>query len=110
MNSDWVTSVDMLAEAGIVNFDAAAYVTGAPARFIGSPQYPIYNIPPLAMPIQKDSYQSSDTSIVKTPAWKKVLFGGLAIGGALWGISKIKKAPQMVKNAFEKFAGLLKRK
>lgn len=30
MNSDWVTSVDMLADAGIVNFDAAAYVTGAP--------------------------------------------------------------------------------
>lgn len=110
MNSDWVTSVDMLADAGIVNFDAAAYITGAPARFIGSPQYPIYNIPPLAPPIQKDSYQASDTSIVKTPVWKKVLFGALAIGGALWGISKIKKAPQMFKNAFEKFAGLLKRK
>lgn len=110
MNSDWVTSVDMLADAGIVNFDAAAYVTGAPARFIGSPQYPIYNIPPLAMPIQKDSYQSSDTSIVKTPAWKKVLLAALLSEELCGAFRKLKKRPRWLRTLLKNLPGLLKRK
>ncbi len=114
MSTDWVSSVDMLADAGIVNFDAAAYVTGTPARFVGSPQYPVYNLPPLKTPVKQDEYKPTDTSLVKTPAWKKVLFGILAAAGIVWGVRKISSAPALIKGAGEKvcdfFKNLFKRK
>lgn len=111
MSTSWVSSVDMLADAGIVNFDAAAYVTGAPARFVGSPQYSITGMPPLNEPLFKDEFQSTlaDTSIVKNPTWKKVLFGILAAGGLLWGAKKIGKTPlTFVKNIGVKIADFCK--
>lgn len=117
MYSDWVTSVDMLADAGIVGFDAAAYVTGAPARFAGSPQYPIYNIPPLMIqPPKNDEYKSpqKNQAIVKTPVWKNVLFGALALTGIVWGGAKLRKMPSSIKNFFTKtgdfFKNLFKKK
>lgn len=99
MSANWVTSVDMLADAGIVDFDASAYVMGAPARFAGSPQFPVTQMPNLA-PLPKDEFQSTlpDRSIVKNPSWKKILFGIVAFGGIVWGAVKLGKIPEFLKN------------
>lgn len=111
MFPNWTTSVDMLADAGIVDFDASAYIMGAPARFVGRPQYPVYNIPPLAIqPPKQDEYMSTlpDKSIVKNPLWKKVLFGGIATLGIIVGVAKIRKAPQCLKNIGVKVSDFFK--
>jgi len=102
MNSNWVTNCDMLADAGVINFDAAAYVTGTKPRYVGSPNMPIYQIPPLdySQPPQDEfkSTSRTDTSIVKNPVWKKVLFSIVAAGGLIWGAKKIGKLPSALKN------------
>ena len=110
LNSNWVTSVDMLADAGIIDFDGAAFVTGAPARFVGSPNCPIYNIPPLAIqpPAQDEFKRKSPESIVQTPFWKKALLGALAVTGAIWGISKLRKTPAFIKSIGTKVSGFFK--
>ncbi len=111
MLPNWTSSVDMLADAGIIDFDASAYIMGAPARFVGSPQYPVYNIPPLAIqPPKQDEYRPTmpDRSIVKNPLWKKVLFGGLATLGILVGVAKIRKAPQFLKDIGVKVSDFFK--
>lgn len=112
MNSNWVTSCDMLADAGIINFDAAAYITGTTPRYVGSPQVPVYQISPLdySQP-QQDEFKltsSKDTSIVKNPVWKKVLFSFLAAGGLIWGAKKIGKLPSALKNTGVKISDYFK--
>ena len=112
MLPNWTTSVDMLADAGIIDYDASAYILGAPARFVGRPQYSIYNIPPLAIqPPRQDEYRSTlpDKSIVKNPLWKKVLFGALATGGVLFGIAKLRMTPQFFKNIGVKISDFFKK-
>ena len=117
MSLNWINSTDMLADAGIINFDAAAYIMGQPPRYIGSPNCPITQIPPLthSQPAQ-DEYSPtlSDKSIVKTPLWKKVLFGAISIGGIIFAASKIKKMPDCIKNMTTKvtdfFKNLFKKK
>jgi len=104
MSSEWITSCDMLADAGIINFDAPAYITGTKPRYAGSPGVPITHIPPLNQP-QKDEFTNSkrtDNSIVKNPVWKKVLFFLLASVGLVWGVKKIGKLPAVFKNIGEK--------
>ena len=102
MNTGWVTSCDMLADAGIIDFDAAAYITGTKPRYMGQPNVAIYQIPPLnySQP-PKDEFQNSaksDNNIVKNPAWKKVLFSVLAAVGLIWGAKKIGKLPTVLKD------------
>ena len=111
MSENWVSSVDMLADAGIINFDAAAYVTGTPARFVGRPNTPVYNLPPLSQQPQQDSFQSNnkDNSIVKNPLWKKVLFGILAIGGITWGCYKLSKMSKSINNWFSSITKFFKK-
>lgn len=111
MSSNWVTSCDMLADAGIIGFDAPAYITGAKPRYVGNPQVPITQIPPLMSP-QKDEFTRTskvDDSIIKNPLWKKVLFSILAIGGLIWGATKLKKLPSFLKNIGEKIAAPFKK-
>ncbi len=112
MNSSWVSHVDMLADAGIVNFDAAAYVTGAPARYVGNPHYPITSAPPLNIaPLPKDEYQSTtrtDKPLVTNPPWKTIAFSILAVGGLLFGVHKLGKLPSAIKNLGTKTADFFK--
>lgn len=101
MFPEWTSSVDMLADAGIIDYDAPAHIMGLPSRYIGSPQYPVYNIPPLKIqPLSKDKYQSTlpDKQVVTNPLWKKLLFGAIAAVGLLWGVSKVRNAPALLKN------------
>lgn len=95
MSNDWVTSVDMLADAGIINFDAAAYVTGTRPRYACTPQFPIEQMPSLDLSQpQADTFSSSTSnSIVKNPGWKQWVFGALAIGGLVWGAKTLSKNP-----------------
>lgn len=110
LNSSWVTSLDSLASEGIIDFDAAAYITGTPARYIGNPNCPIYNIPPLAIqpPAQDEFKRKRPESIVKTPFWKKALLGVLVATGAIWGISKLRKTPSFIKSIGTKVSGFFK--
>ena len=39
MNSDWIYPLDMCASAGILDYDAAAYITDQPARYVGNPKF-----------------------------------------------------------------------
>lgn len=138
MSADWVTSVDMLADAGIINFDAAAYVTGSKPRYIGNLPRPIDQMPSLNLglpddvlsPLQADVYNplasnnspAGNNSPVKNPAWKKMLFGALSIGGIIWGIKTLSKNPVKALNAgggkvktffvnsWNSFAGIFKKK
>ena len=111
MSSDWITCCDMLADAGIIGFDAPAYITGTKPRYVGSPQVPITQIPPLIQP-QKDEFTRTskvDNSIVKNPLWKKVLFGVLAAGGLIWGVTKLGQLPSVFKNIGEKISAPFKK-
>lgn len=117
MFPEWTSSIDMLADAGIIDYDAPAHIMGLPSRYVGNPNYPVYNIPPLKIqPLSKDKYQSTlpDNSIVKNPLWKKLLFGAIASIGLLWGISRLRNAPALIKNSCSKisdcFTNIFKRK
>ncbi len=111
MSSDWITCCDALADAGIINFDAPAYITGTKPRYVGTPQMPLIKIPPLNQPAKDEFTHSSkvDNSIVKNPLWKKVLFSVLAAGGLILGIKKLGKLPSVFKTIGEKLSAPFKK-
>ena len=114
MNTSWVTNCDMLADAGIIDFDAAAYITGTKPRYYGSPNVPVYQLPPLNSPqpsqdeFKPSSSTTTDNNLVKNPLWKKVLFSVLAAGGLIWGFKKISNLPAMCKNLGNKIVNFFK--
>lgn len=113
MSLNWVNSTDMLADAGIIDFDAAAYITGSRPRYMGSPQFPFAGVPNLNLSgPSSDVYGASDNKIVKNPSWKKWLFGVLAVGGAVYGYKKLGGLPKTVgtfiNNIFGKIKGFFK--
>ena len=91
--SNWVTSLDNLAASGVIDFDAPAFLLGQTPRYVGSPdldRLPLSNpaYQPHGVKMKNtpnvDSYDNSDDkNLVQNPTWKKLLFGGVAIGGAL---------------------------
>ncbi len=106
-----VNDLDRLAAEGVIDFDAAALLTGASPRYVGNPQIPM--LPPTEIPINKgqlnqpksDTFMDPNTGLPKTqpeqsgnPAWKKILFAGLVIAGGIFGISKIKGVKTFFKN------------
>ena len=106
-----VNDLDRLASEGIIDFDAAALLTGTRPRYIGNPQMPM--LPPTEVPVNNgqfnqpsaDTFMDPQTGLPKTqpensgnPAWKKILFAGLVVAGSLFGISKLKGVKNFVKN------------
>lgn len=119
MTSNWANNLDMLAQNGVLDFDAASFVTGQAPRYVGAPSAPPspYLGPPLpAAPALKQpqvdefhqkkskipSKQEQDRDLVKNPTWKKWVFGALAIGTLGVGICKFKSLNKWVKNTFNK--------
>lgn len=107
MNSDWIYPLDMCASAGILDYDAAAYITDQPARYVGNPKFE--DVPTLLPEGTKLKDQpktdefGNPSNVIQNPGWKKWLFGRIiaaaTIGTALvLGKGKI-KLPASVKNA-----------
>ena len=40
MGTNWANNLDMLAQNGVLDFDAPAYVTGQKPRYVGAPAMP----------------------------------------------------------------------
>ena len=89
MSENWAFDLDMLAHNNVLDFDAPAYVREQRPRYVGSPavmpspfgvQQP--DTSNLEQP-QNDEFKPAQNNkeLVKNPAWKKFLFGALALGG-----------------------------
>ena len=89
--SNWAMALDSLAASGVIDFDAPAFILGQPPRYAGHPnldRLPLED--PAYMPhgVKMKNAPSTDSydgnkNLVQNPTWKKLLFGGVAIGGAL---------------------------
>lgn len=114
MGQNWVSSLDMLAANGVIDYDAASYLHGRPPRYAGVPYQPIPPMcpPPVAsQPLgprvptvpacscpchvnqpPQDVYEPSkkDNSLMNNPLWKKVLFVGVAGAALVFGGYKLK--------------------
>ena len=94
----WINDLDACASAGIISYDAPAYVRGAQPRYIGNPdfaQIPGY-LPPTTQQPAKDEFKSTDPH--NNPKWKKVLFGTVVAGALAAGIYAISKGKINLKN------------
>lgn len=136
MSLGWADNLDMLAQNGVLDFDAPAYITGQTPRYVGglssqpSPFVgPMPNNQNLQQPkVDEFSYEKKDKKdIVSNHAWKKWAFGLVAAGALIFGgikfkskiLPAIKKLPQTLKldkvadffkNSWNKFTGLFKSK
>ena len=128
MGIGWANNLDLLAQSGVLDYDAPAYVLGQPPRYVGNPGSvnPLVDNPPrvpgFEQPKVDEFKPSKNDNIVKTPAWKKWLFGLVACAALIFtGVkfkSKIvpffKNAPAKIGNFFsngwKKFTGLFKKK
>lgn len=118
---NWAYNLDMLAQNGVLDFDAPSFVTGQAPRYIGAPSLPpspyvgppLPSAPNLRQP-QADEFQrkkvkvppkeQQDRDYIKNPLWKKLLFGALAIGTIGVGIWKFKSITKWAKNTFNKIS------
>lgn len=138
MTYNWATNLDMLAQNGVLDYDAPSYITGQKPRYVGSPSVipspyagPASNpkIPYLREPdVDEFLHEKPDKrDIVANPSWKKWVFGLVAAGALVFGgikfkskiLPAIKKLPQTLKfdkvadffkNGWNKFTGLFKSK
>lgn len=138
MTYNWATNLDMLAQNGVLDYDAPSYITGQKPRYVGSPSVipspyagPASNpkIPYLREPdVDEFLHEKPDKKdIVANPSWKKWTFGLVAAGALIFGgikfkskiLPAIKKLPQILKldkvadffkNGWNKFTGLFKSK
>ena len=110
MSCNWAGNLDMLAQNGVIDFDAASYVMGQPLRYVGNPANPnpFNGQPPtmtnLSQPqIDEFKMNSDRKDIAKPSSWKKWAFGALALGGLIFGGFKLKsKLVPLAKNAWSK--------
>ena len=128
MSIGWANNLDLLAQSGVLDFDAPAYVLGQPPRYVGNPGAvnPLYDNPPRVSGFEQpkvDEFKpSKDDNLVKTPAWKKWLFGLITAGVLVFIGYKFKtKLKPLVKNwstktgnffskCWKNFTGIFKRK
>ena len=95
----WINDLDACASAGIISFDAPAYVKGVQPRYYGNPnfaQLPDF-LPPAPQQPKKDEFSKS-TDPHHNPTWKKVLFGTVVAGTLAAGIYAISKGKINLKN------------
>ena len=105
MSSNWANNLDMLAQNGVLDFDAASFVTGQAPRYVGAPSLPPspYVGPPLPpAPALSQPQVETNKDYIKNPTWKKWVFGALAVATLGVGIWKFKSMTKWVKNTFNK--------
>ena len=119
MSENWAYNLDMLAQNGILDYDAPSFVMGQTPRYVGSPANPpspFVDVPPRAPAMTQPQFdefkrnnqstscnENNDNPFTKTPMWKKVLFGALAVGGIGFAIYKRKNITNWVKNKWNNF-------
>lgn len=98
MSPSWADNLDMLAQNGVLEFDAPSYVTGQSPRYVGSIAYtpspfvgPASSGQNLSQP-KIDEFKPADKGGggVKNPVWKKWLFGLITAGVLVFGGWKFK--------------------
>ena len=92
----WINDLDALASAGVLNFDAPAYIRGTQPRYYGNPAFETIpeNLPKPEQP-KADVFDKSPTP-VKNPSWKKWLLGLMATGCIIFGASKTKAGKKLL--------------
>lgn len=113
MSCNWAGNLDMLAQNGVIDFDAASYIMGQPLRYVGNPSNPdpFNGQPPtmtnLSQPKIDEFKPNSDRKdIAKPSSWKKWAFGALALGGLIFGGYKLlPSAKNALKNTGLKSVG-----
>lgn len=117
MSSNWANNLDMLAQNGVLDYDAPAFVMGQKPRYVGAPAMPpspfagpVPKAPNLNQP-QSDEFnpEKTDDNFVKNPAWKKCAFTFLALGALALGGWKFKsKLMPSIKSGWTKLTGKFK--
>ena len=119
MSENWAYNLDMLAQNGVLSYDAPSFVMGQTPRYVGapsSPPSPFVDVPPRAPAMSQpeiDEFKrekqdmpetgDKDNNFIKNPLWKKLLFGTLAIGGIGFAIYKRKGITNWIKNKWNNF-------
>lgn len=119
-----VNNLDNLAREGIIDFDAAAFLTDTKPRFVGNPGYTQVPMPEMAgidtsnlAPLSQDELKYKNSGKAKpvshNPLWKKILFGFISAGLIIAGGCKLFKTKPLhklfngikngIKNIFTKF-------
>lgn len=102
MAENWVYNLDMLAQNGVINYDAASFIKGQPPRFVGNPTNPpdanpavfdeVPKAPLMSQPdvdeFNKQNSQEKKDGLVKLPLWKKLAFSALLACGLGFGAFK----------------------
>ena len=138
MTYNWAANLDMLAQNGVLDYDAPSYITGQKPRYVGSPDIipspyggpaSVPKIPYLREPdVDEFLHEKPDKKdIVANPSWKKWAFGLITAGALIFGgykfkskiIPKLKNLPKtlkldkfgnFLKNGWNKFTGIFKSK
>lgn len=125
MTTNWAYNLDMLAQNGVLDFDAPSFIMGQNPRYVGRPMMPpspyagkVPTAPALNQP-EMDEFKpqkqkqpqkdQNDTSFVHNPSWKKWAFGILAIGGLILAGFKGKSIYKWVKNIPSKISNVFKK-
>lgn len=78
MSMNWVDGLDMLAQNGVLNYDAASYVAGTSPRYVPGVNMPCYAPSNVRRELTSDEYHSiNQEEEIKNPLWKKLIMGGL---------------------------------
>ena len=110
MSCNWAGNLDMLAQNGVIDFDAASYIMDKSPRYVGNPSHPSpFNGQPPTMTnlnqpkIDEFNMNSDKKDVAKPSSWKKWAFGALALGGLIFGGFKLKsKLIPWAKNTWNK--------
>lgn len=80
----WSNDLDNLASAGVIGFDAPAFIQGSQPRYYGNPSLLSIpeNLPKMKSQPSKDEYKNNEATI-PNPSWKKWLFGGVVTAGLI---------------------------
>ena len=99
MSQNWVANIDLLASAGVIDYDGAAFLRNSPPRYIGNPAFRTnpQPLPPTGVsakaPLGSDTFSTSASKpLADNPGWKKLLFTFLAGGLLMYGGVRFKGA------------------
>lgn len=102
MSQNWVANIDLLASAGVIDYDGAAFLRNTPPRYIGSPEFRTtpQPLPPTGVsakaPLGSDTFSTSASKpLMDNPGWKKLLFTFLAGGLLMYGGVRFKGSKPM---------------
>lgn len=99
MSQNWVANLDLLASAGVIDYDGAAFLRNSPPRYIDNPAFRTnpQPLPPTGVsakaPLGSDTFSTSASKpLADNPGWKKLLFTFLAGGLLMYGGVRFKGA------------------